>query len=211
MGNSVKNILISGVGGQGSVTMSRIIATAASLAGFDVKVGELYGAAQRGGPVTSHVRIGKKVYTPMIPKHEADIVVSLELNETLRVVDYMNPETLVIVNDYAIYPPSVLSGVAKYPSKEEIESVLSKITKRVYFVPAAIYAIRQFKNVLLANSILLGVLATLWDLNVKEEHFSQAIEQVVKKEYIDINKKALKLGREIAQGFKRTTEYEGEK
>ena len=201
MSNSIKNILIAGVGGQGSITMSRILATAAHLAGYDVKVGELYGAAQRGGPVTSHVRIGKKVYTPMIPKHEADIVISLELNEALRAIDYMNPETLVIINDYVLYPPSVLSGAAKYPSKEEILNTISKITDRVYLLPAATYAIQQLKNVVLANTILLGVLVTLWDLNIKEEHLIKAIEFVVERKYIDVNKKAVEIGKQLAQAI----------
>ncbi|MCD6300845.1 MAG: indolepyruvate oxidoreductase subunit beta [Staphylothermus sp.] len=195
------NILITGVGGQGNVTMARILATAAAFAGYDVLVGELYGSAQRGGSVTSHVRIGKKVLTPMIPKHSADAVIALEMNESLRVADYLKRNATIVLNEYMIYPPEVLRGEASYPSKDEIVSVLKGLTDKVYVVPATDIAIKQLGNAMVGNTILLGFFLSVFDTGINYEHVAEALKVTIKPKYLDLNLKALDVGRELAQKY----------
>ncbi|MCD6300774.1 MAG: indolepyruvate oxidoreductase subunit beta, partial [Staphylothermus sp.] len=175
MQKDLLNILITGVGGQGNVTMARILATAAAFAGYDVLVGELYGSAQRGGSVTSHVRIGKKVLTPMIPKHSADAVIALEMNESLRVIDYMKKGVTIVLNEYSIYPPEVLRGEAEYPSKDEIVSILEDLTDKIYIVPATNIAIKQLGNVMVGNTILLGFFLSVFDTGIEYKHVEEAL------------------------------------
>ncbi len=116
MDNSVISILLVGVGGQGIIRASDILSVALMNAGYDVKKSEVHGMAQRGGCVSSHVRFGNKVYSPLSKKGDVDILMSFEKMETLRYLDYLKKDGTVIINNEEIYPPAVNLGEAPYPS-----------------------------------------------------------------------------------------------
>ena len=113
--NEVKSILFAGVGGQGILRASDILCLVMMEAGMDTKKSEVHGMAQRGGCVTSHVRYGRKVYSPIAKKGDVDVLVSFEKLETLRYLDFLKPQSTIIVNEKEIYPPSVNLGDAQYP------------------------------------------------------------------------------------------------
>src|SRR5512138_3000601 len=115
MSERITNILLVGVGGQGILLASEILSEAFMLAGFDVKKSEIHGMSQRGGSVVSHVRFGEKVFSPVVPEGEGDILFGFELLETYRYLELLRPGAKVITNDFRIYPPAVLLGQQLYP------------------------------------------------------------------------------------------------
>ncbi|MEM3464229.1 MAG: indolepyruvate oxidoreductase subunit beta, partial [Candidatus Bathyarchaeia archaeon] len=132
------NIIITGVGGQGNIQASYIIASAAVREGFHVSVGETYGAAQRGGSVMSHIRLSEETqYGPLIPKGRAHIIVGFEPVECLRTIgEFGNRETKVIVNPRPVYPIDVLSGEATYPAMDKILNAIKELVHSVHVVEA---------------------------------------------------------------------------
>lgn len=160
MTNGVKNMLLAGVGGQGILLASEIICNVMIRAGYDVKKSEVHGMAQRGGSVTSHVRYGKKVFSPIARKGDIDILLSFEKLETLRYLDYLKPNGMVIINDAELYPPSVNLGDATYP--ENIPETVRKYFEIVKIVNASDIAVRA-GNIRTANTAMLGVLSTYLD------------------------------------------------
>ncbi|HPL62382.1 MAG TPA: indolepyruvate oxidoreductase subunit beta [Syntrophales bacterium] len=161
MSDSTRSILLAGVGGQGILRASDIISLALMSAGHDVKKSEVHGMAQRGGCVTSHVRYGKKVYSPISRKGEVDILLSFEKLETLRYLDYLKADGTVIVNEEEIYPPSVNLGLEKYPAG--IEKTVGRYFKKVKSVDASRIA-EQAGNPRTANTVMIGVLSNCLDL-----------------------------------------------
>ncbi len=150
------NILLCGVGGQGTLLASNLIAECAMAAGFDVKKSEIHGMAQRGGSVVSHVRFGENIASPIIRKGEADIVISFEELEAIRWAEYLKPDGIVITNSQKILPMSVSAGNDVYP--ENIPEILSKSSIQNLCVDAASKAV-ELGNQKCLNIILLGVLA----------------------------------------------------
>jgi len=187
------NIIMCGVGGQGILLSSEIIALVAMESGYDVKKSEVHGMAQRGGSVVSHIRIGEKVYSPLIEKGKCDFLLSFEKAETLRWVNYLKKDDpVIIVNDVEIIPPLVSLGLDKYP--ENIEEKLKNITKNIYFVPAISIA-KSLGEVITFNTLLLGSLSKF--LPFKEEIWENVIKRSVPENKIEINLIAFKKGREI--------------
>ena len=187
---SVKSILLAGVGGQGIVRASDIISMALMAAGYDVKKSEVHGMAQRGGCVTSHVRYGEKVYSPISRKGEIDIMVSFEKMETLRYLDYMKKEGGVIINDEEIYPPSVNLGREDYPA--QVEEIVRKFFNTVKILKATEIA-QKVGNFRTANSVMIGALSPFLDveMGVWDKVFSQSFpEKLVK-----VNLEAFQIGR----------------
>ncbi|HNT57371.1 MAG TPA: indolepyruvate oxidoreductase subunit beta, partial [Syntrophales bacterium] len=129
MTDRIRSILIAGVGGQGVLKASDILSAVIIEAGLDVKKSEVHGMAQRGGCVTSHVRYGKRVFSPLARKGDVDVLLSFEKLETLRYLDYLKEEGRVIINDLEVYPPSVNMGEAEYP-----ENVIDLVRDRVHAV-----------------------------------------------------------------------------
>ncbi len=125
------DIIITGVGGQGILLASEILSQSAVKAGFDVKRSEIHGMSQRGGSVNSHIRFGKKVYSPLVMKGECDLLLSFEKMESLRMIEYVNSQTTIIVNTQKMNPSTVISGLAVYP--ENVEDILNSNFKNVYF------------------------------------------------------------------------------
>jgi indolepyruvate ferredoxin oxidoreductase beta subunit len=192
------NLIIAGVGGQGNILASQIVATAGIKEGLYVTVGETYGASQRGGPVMSHVRFSAKAQCgPLIPEGEADIIVGLEPIEALRIIaDFGNPETRVIVSPRPIYPIWVLSGQAKYPPVEEVVQKLKEFVSEVKVVKA----IEEGETGLAANVVMVGALAGSGMVPIEMKTFEESIREIMSPKDLDLNLRAFKKGVELVRG-----------
>ncbi len=183
-----KNILLVGVGGQGTILVSKILSTGLLEAGYDVKMSEIHGMAQRGGSVSTQVRYGEKVYSPIIGIGTADILVSFEKMEALRWLEYLKPEGVVVINDYEIPSAPILSGKENYP-QGIIELIESKADTRV--INAAETAEKLGSDKVM-NVVLLGALVKL--MNLTDIDWDKAIKDTVKEKFADVNIKALHAG-----------------
>lgn len=183
-----KNILLVGVGGQGTILVSKILSTGLVEAGYDVKMSEIHGMAQRGGSVSTQVRYGEKVYSPIIGIGDADILVSFETMETLRWLEYLKPEGVVVINDYEIPSAPILSGKADYP-QGIIELIESKVETKV--INAAEIA-EKLGSSKVMNVVLLGAL--IKSMNLTDIDWENVIKDLVKEKFVDLNIKALHAG-----------------
>jgi len=192
------NLIIAGVGGQGNILASQIVATAGIKEGLYVTVGETYGASQRGGPVMSHIRFSALAQCgPLIPEGEADIIVGLEPIETLRIIaDFGNPKTRVIVSPRPIYPIWVLSGQAKYPPVAEVLQKLGELVAEVRVVKA----IQEGETGLAANVVMVGALAGSGMLPIAAKYFGESIKEIVAPKDFDLNLQAFRKGVELTRG-----------
>lgn len=161
--NHVKSILLAGVGGQGILRASDILCMVMMEAGLDAKKSEVHGMAQRGGCVTSHVRYGQKVYSPIARKGDVDILLSFEKLESLRYLDFMKPAGSIIINNIEIYPPSVNLGNIIYP--QNITDIIRNTFKTVKVINARDIAV-QAGNVRAENTALLGVLSLYLPIDI---------------------------------------------
>jgi len=159
------DILITGVGGQGVILASDVMGEAALAAGYDIKKTDTLGMAQRGGSVISHVRIGKRVWSPLIKEGEVDIIVSLEKLEAARWSHYLRPGAIAIVNNQVVPPLSVNLGNERYPSDEEITNILKRWTDRIYFVDGT-SRVRELGNIRTLNMFMLGCASLFLPLRV---------------------------------------------
>lgn len=177
----VKNILLVGVGGQGTILASKILSQALLDAGFDVKMSEVHGMAQRGGSVTTQIRYGDKVYSPIIGKGEADIVVSFEKMETIRWIEYLKKGGKIVVNDYEIPSAPILMGKEAYP-----DGVLKELQEKsdTIVLDAANIA-RELGNIKTMNIVLLGALVKA--MGLEDLNWDKAIKDNVKEDLVDIN------------------------
>ncbi|MTI49483.1 MAG: indolepyruvate oxidoreductase subunit beta [Firmicutes bacterium] len=186
-----KNILLVGVGGQGTVLASKVLATGLISAGYDVKMSEVHGMAQRGGSVTTQVRFGDKVYSPIIGKGQADIIVAFEKMEAERWIDYLKPEGVVVANDHAVPSVPVLIGEAEYP-KNVIEDLKAKVDITVI---NAVEVAKELGNIKTQNIVMLGSLVKA--LKLDDIDWEKVIGEVVKERFVDINIKAFNKGKEL--------------
>ncbi len=185
-----KNILLSGVGGQGTITAAKMLTFGLMEAGYDVKMSEIHGMSQRGGDVVSQVRYSKeKVFSPVIEKGTADIVVSFEEMEALRTLDYLKPDGAVVVNTERIPSMTVLTGAEEYA--DDVLEEIEKAADRVHVMDASKMA-ADLGNVKAANVILLGALVKLMGLD--DIDWEDIIRKNVKEKFIDLNLKAFKVG-----------------
>lgn len=189
------NILIAGVGGQGNVFASRAIGVAALKEGFNVRIGETFGAGQRSGPVTSHVRIGSRVASPLIPEARAHILLALEPAEALRQAKYLSSDTLVILNAHPLVPVEVKVGKGTYPNLDEILNLLGKVCKQVISIDATGLSLRagHFRTM---NVVMVGALASTSRLPIKRNFFKIAIEEISPPDMVKYNLEAFELGAE---------------
>ncbi|MBI9089017.1 MAG: indolepyruvate oxidoreductase subunit beta [Desulfobacterium sp.] len=171
------NLIITGVGGQGNVISSRMIGNMLAAKGFQVTIGETFGASQRGGAVMSHVRISSKAtLSPQIPVHQAHMVVSLEPIETLRVLEsYGNPDVGVICNTRPTHPIGVISGRLSYPSTKEIKETITRLSARSWFFDATAMA-TEIGNPIFANIIMAGALAATKELPLDRNVFEETLK-----------------------------------
>ncbi len=187
--SEIKNILLCGVGGQGIILASKILATGLIKAGYDVKMSEVHGMAQRGGSVTTQVRYGEKVYSPIIGKGQADVLVSFETMETPRWIDYVKPEGKIVINAYQIPSATILSGAAEYP-EGVIEDLSSKVNTTVF---KAAELAEELGNIKTMNVIIVGALVKAMGLESAID-WTEIIKENVKEKFIDVNIKAFEIG-----------------
>jgi indolepyruvate ferredoxin oxidoreductase beta subunit len=192
MNDSITNILLVGVGGQGILLASEILAEAFMIAGFDVKKSEIHGMSQRGGSVVSHVRFGKKVYSPVVPEGEGDILFGFELLETCRYLHLLRPGARVVANDFRIQPPSVLLGQVRYP-----DNLQEKIATRFpdFQLVDGLKIATETGNPRVANTVLLGAVSK--NLNIDETIWQKALEKMVPAKALAVNLKAFASGRSL--------------
>lgn len=190
MANSTKNIMIVGVGGQGTLLTSRILGGLTVEAGYDVKLSEVHGMAQRGGSVVTFVRYGEKVAEPIVEEGQADVLIAFEMLEALRYAHYLKKDGVIIINEQRIDPITVVTGMAEYP-----ESIIEKLEKeyKVYRVNAMEEALK-LGNSRVFNVIVLGVAAKHMDFS--KEAWLKVIENTVPPKTLEMNKKAFLLGLE---------------
>ena len=190
------SFMITGVGGQGTVLASDIMAAVGVAAGYDVKKSDILGLAIRGGAVVSHVRWGERVHSPIVPEGQADYLVAFEILEGLRWLDQVNSGGTVLVNQQVIHPVAVTSGFATYPDQATIEGALQALAGKVYRVDGLQIA-RGLGNARVLNVVLLGALAGL--LDVEAGICEGVLRERVPAKYVDLNLKAFRSGREWLQ------------
>ena len=182
-------IMIVGVGGQGTLLASRILGNVAIAKGYDVKVSEVHGMAQRGGSVVTYVKYGEKVYSPIIGEGEADIIIAFEELEALRWLPYLKNGGKILINTQQIDPMPVIIGSAKYP--EDIVNKISNLTPNIVTIDGLKLAL-DAGNVKALNVVLLGLMAKYTDIN--KESWVQAVKDSVPAKLLDVNLKAFELG-----------------
>ncbi len=187
------SIMIVGVGGQGTLLASRILGNTLIGAGYDVKVSEVHGMSQRGGSVTTYVRFGEKVWSPIIEKGGADIILSFELLEALRALPYLKRDGQIITNTQQIDPMPVITGAAEYP--QGIEEALAKCA-RLTAVDALALA-REAGSIKAVNVVLIGLLAR--NTSIPRGQWEDTIRTTVPPKFLEINLKAFALGYEYQQ------------
>ena len=183
-----KNIMIVGVGGQGTLLTSRILGGIARVAGYDVKVSEVHGMAQRGGSVVTYVRYGDSVAEPLVEEGQADILIAFERLEALRYIHFLKKDGVLVLNDQRIEPVTVLTGASDYP-----ENIVEKLKERrnVVSIDARTAAIK-LGDARVFNSIIVGLVAK--SLDFTKEAWLDIIDKTVPAKMIDINKEAFLLG-----------------
>jgi indolepyruvate ferredoxin oxidoreductase beta subunit len=189
------NFLVVGVGGQGTILASNILAEVGFEVGYDVKKAEVHGMSQRGGSVNSHVRWGQKVYSPVIGEGEVDFLLSFERLETLRYLRMLRETSTILMGDIIIPPLTVSSGNDKYPSEEIIKEAVFEFTNKFIFIPTRMLA-EDSGTTRAHNVVLLGALSKQIG-NVCLDKWMKAIDTYVPQRYRSINKKAFQLGREF--------------
>lgn len=186
-----KNIMIVGVGGQGSLLASKLLGHLLLTEGYDVKVSEVHGMSQRGGSVVTYVRFGEKVYSPIIDRGQADFIVSFEKLEAARYVEYLKPDGRIVVNTQEIDPMPVITGVAQYPA--DLVKKLENLGIGVDAMDCLALA-EQAGSSKAVNIVLMGRLSRYFDIPV--EKWEKAIEDCVPGKFLELNKRAFALGRE---------------
>ena len=182
------NIMIVGVGGQGTLLASRILGNTVIREGYDVKVSEVHGMSQRGGSVVTYVKYGDKVFSPCIDKGCADIILAFEMLEAARALPYLKKGGVMIANKHSINPMPVITGAVKYP--EALDEKISK-TASLTAVDALALA-KQAGNIKSVNVVLIGVLAK--NSNIEYEKWIQSIKETVPEKFLEANLKAFDLG-----------------
>jgi indolepyruvate ferredoxin oxidoreductase beta subunit len=191
--SDVKSVLMVGVGGQGTILAGKILSRGLMAAGYDVKMSEVHGMAQRGGSVSNQVRFGEKVFSPIIGKGQADILVAFETMEAMRWLDYLKPSGLVIVNDFQIPSGPILIGKCEYPD-QILERLRAKVGVTV--IRAGEIAAR-LGNVRTMNMVLLGALVQ--GMNLTRIDFAGEIERNVKPATVAVNLAAFQAGMAVAR------------
>ncbi|OGP80397.1 MAG: indolepyruvate oxidoreductase subunit beta [Deltaproteobacteria bacterium RBG_16_64_85] len=186
------NVFLAGVGGQGILLASEVLCEAFLLSGYDVKKSEVHGMAQRGGAVTTHLRFGKKVHSPLIEPGTADLLVAFEKMEALRFAHYLSPGGAALVNAQEILPPSVSTGKERYPSR--IEERLREFTPNLFVVDALAAAL-SLHEVRAVNIVMVGAASHF--LPLAEEAYVEALRAALPAKIVEVNIRAFRTGRGI--------------
>ena len=189
--NDTKSILLVGVGGQGTILASKILSEGLVRKGYDVKMSEIHGMSQRGGSVTTHVRFGTKVASPVVPEGEDDVLVAFEKVEAVRWLKYLKKGGRLVVNNFEIYSLPVLTGAAKYP--DEVVEKLGKEVPGLKIFNAGKIA-EALGNIKAQNVVLLGALVKAMEL--EDIDWDSVLKELVPPKLLDLNLKAFKAGLE---------------
>jgi indolepyruvate ferredoxin oxidoreductase beta subunit len=192
MEDKVINVLLSGVGGQGTILASDILCSVFHEAGYDVKKSEVHGMAQRGGDVTTHFRFGKKVYSPLIKYGDVDYLVSFELLEGLRYINWVKEEGKVLLHEQEVFPPAVNLGKMKYP--EEVVSTFRRFFNGNVFPIRGLDIAIQCGDARAVNVVTLGAFSNFFD--IKEEAWERNLLEHLPAKIHELNLKAFREGRE---------------
>lgn len=186
-----KNIMIVGVGGQGTLLASKMLGYVLLHQGYDVKVSEVHGMSQRGGSVVTYVRWGEKVYSPVIDKGEADAIVSFEKLEAARWLEYLKPEGQIITNTQVVEPMPVITGAAEYPDSlvEKMQAAGAKVDAGDFLALA-----EEAGSAKAVNIVLMGRLSTYFP-EIPHQSWQEAMDACVPKKFLELNKRAFELGR----------------
>jgi indolepyruvate ferredoxin oxidoreductase beta subunit len=188
-------VVISGVGGQGTLLASRLLAEASVKAGLPVKIGETYGMAQRGGPVMGHIQIGGETQNPQIRKGEADALLGFEPSEaTRRGVTYLKEGGLALVNSRITAPVEVISGMVPYPEMKDLLSLLGKVTKKVITFDATGLA-EEAGDPIATNIVMLGALVESGMLPFSDDLMMNTLKESIRPRFLELNLRAYDLGR----------------
>lgn len=187
------NIVMCGVGGQGTVLASKIIAQTAIRNNMNARVGETHGMSQRGGTVISHVRIGSEVYGALIPEAQGDCMLAFEPVESLRYMNYVKKDAYVIVNEHPIVPTSVNAGLATYPRFEEVKKELQRVSNNIVSVDASRIA-SDAGGIISLNMVILGMFSQIPNCPFPQEELKKSIEELVKPKFIQLNLNAFDQG-----------------
>jgi indolepyruvate ferredoxin oxidoreductase beta subunit len=188
---STKNIMIVGVGGQGTLLASKLLGHVLLQQGYDVKVSEVHGMSQRGGSVVTYVRFGEKVYSPVIDKGEADVIISFEKLEAMRWIEFLKKDGRIITNTQEVDPMPVITGAAQYPENivEKMEAAGAKVDAKDFLAIA-----NEAGSAKAVNIALMGRLSTYFP-EIPDEVWQNAIDALVPAKFLELNKKAFELGR----------------
>lgn len=189
--NDTKSILLVGVGGQGTILASKILSEGLVRKGYDVKMSEIHGMSQRGGSVTTHVRFGSKVSSPIVPVGEADVLVAFEKVEAVRWLNYLKKDGTLVVNDFEIYSLPVLTGAAVYPDGI-IEKLMAEVPKLKVLNAGAMA--EEIGNIKAQNVVLLGALVKA--MGLESLYWESVIEELVPARLLELNIAAFKAGLE---------------
>ncbi|HSV95727.1 MAG TPA: indolepyruvate oxidoreductase subunit beta [Spirochaetota bacterium] len=192
----VTNIFLSGVGGQGAILASNILAEVFLNSGYDVKKAEVHGMAQRGGEVTTHFRFGKKVYSPLIKHGDVDFLVSFELLEAIRYINWVKPEGRVIINNQMVFPPAVNLGLREYP--KDVGETFKKYFKGNAYIINGQDIAKNLGSLQSANVVLVGALSSFFP-GLKEELFLEAVKGLLASKLHDLNIKAFYEGKKAME------------
>jgi indolepyruvate ferredoxin oxidoreductase beta subunit len=195
------NFLLAGVGGQGTILASDVLVNVGLAAGYQAKQAEVHGMSQRGGSVTSFVRWGEVVYSPLVGTGEVDVLLAFEKLEALRSLDQLRPGAVALINNQVIEPLTVITGGMVYPSDADIQTAFASVTPQAVFIDGEAIA-RELGNVRVANVVLLGALSALLEREMEAgtrldaDLWLQVITERVPPKHIELNRKAFQAGRE---------------
>jgi indolepyruvate ferredoxin oxidoreductase beta subunit len=188
------NVIISGIGGQGVITLALVIAESAFKQGYDVKTAEVHGLAMRFGHIDVHVRFGKKVYSSLVPDGEADLVISLEPLEALRMSRYMNKNTKVVFDSAKLIPNEMHLRKQQYPEIKSILKLIKKVSKHVRAVDASGVVKKYTGSLIQSNIYLLGHVTAQKMIPLKKNFVLDGMKEVVSEKFFDTNKEIFELG-----------------
>ncbi len=196
------NFLLAGVGGQGTILASDVLVNVGLALGSQVKQAEVHGMSQRGGSVTSHVRWGKQVYSPLVGAGEVDVFLAFEKVEALRCLRQLRPGALAVINLEAIQPVTVTSGGQAYPSDERLHGSVRQVTEHAEYVDGAAIA-ASLGNARVANVVLLGVLSALMEreglVDAQPAAWLAVVVERVPAKFVEVNRRAFEAGRDTVR------------
>ena len=183
------NIIINGVGGQGLITLLKIISEAAQVEGYDIRTSELHGLSQRGGSVEVHIRFGKEVYSPLVAQSKVNLILSLEMQEALNGIYYASPETVFLINKYQT------PTLAKDSTEEEVLKNLKKVSKNVFIIPASEICKKELGTDVISGVYLLSYAIFKKFLPLKPASILTAMKTIIPEKYLELNIKTFDLAK----------------